>query len=55
MYQNQLEQICFGDKSNQKLTKMFERLSGSDQYRPEYDTLRKEISKQEGHMKKKSE
>jgi hypothetical protein len=34
---------------------MFEKLSGSDKYRGEYETLKREISKQEGLMKKASE
>lgn len=29
VYQNQLESLCFGEKSSQKLTEMFEKLSGS--------------------------
>lgn len=55
IYQNQLEQLCFGDQSSQKLTKVFEKLSGSDQFKEKYEQLRSEISHQENLMKRASE
>lgn len=55
VYQNQLESLCFGEKSSQKLTEMFEKLSGSLEFKEKFELLKAEISHQEGLMKKASD
>jgi len=47
--------LCFGEKSSQKLTEIFEKMSGSGQFKVRYDELKQEITKQEELMKKASE
>ena len=47
--------LCFGEKSSQKLTEIFEKMSGSGQFKVRHDELKQEITKQEELMKKASE
>jgi len=42
-YQNQLEALCFGENASENLSKIFEKLSGSINFKEQYETLKKEI------------
>jgi len=55
IYQNQLEKLCFGEDSGAKLTRMFEKLSGSQEHKERYNELKAEIAGQESEMKKASD
>ena len=51
VWQNQLESLCFGDRASEKLSRTFEKLSGSRAYKQKYERLRHEIAASEARLK----
>lgn len=51
VWQNQLESLCFGEGASARLSRTFEKLSGSRAFKERYERLKGEIAASESRLK----